>query len=97
MSKVLNASIEDGKVIIDGVNAEDVSLLLQAAADSSGYVIISDSNAIYLANTQPDTLFIKEKLAELADYVSQNAAVSVPANVPLINTLKAEVEAHDLL
>lgn len=61
--KILNAEIKDGKVLIDELNPDDVTILGLAESDSKGFLLVGEDNiAIYIANTQPD---LKIVIAEL--------------------------------
>lgn len=65
--KLLPAKIEGGKLIIEEQEVNDVILLSQGAADSTGQVIITDTHAIYIVNTQPDLQFAIDEMKAICD------------------------------
>lgn len=67
--KILNAEIKDGKVLIDELNPDDVTILGLAESNSKGFLLVGEDNvAVYITNTQPD---LKAVVAELVNVCSE--------------------------
>ena len=64
---IKQAQIKDGKLSIDGVEVDDITLMSRGAGDSSGQVIIGDGIALYLVDTQPDLQYIMNQLSDVCD------------------------------
>ncbi len=102
MSVILPASIKDGKLIIDGVEADDVPLSCLGEKPSNGYVIFGKDVCVYVVNTQPD---LKEIVSELSEIVANVASVAgqmvvkqvtgqaVGVSFPVDESAKAKLEA----
>lgn len=61
------ASVKDGIVYIDGNPAPDVKIIADGGAPSTGTVVISETEAIYITNTQPDLVLIVNEISKLCD------------------------------
>lgn len=68
-TKIIKASIKDGKLEINGLNPTDIKITCEGQADSTGYVIFGKGSAVYLVNTQPDLKETIEKLISVCDEI----------------------------
>ncbi|EHN70913.1 hypothetical protein [Aliivibrio fischeri] len=80
-TKILEASIKDGKLLIEGLNPDDVKILCTGEADSTGFAIFGEDFTTYIANTQPDLNETIEKLIVLTDKMSAVAGQMVIKSV----------------
>lgn len=91
--------------------ADDSIIIAEGAADSVGFVVISESGAKYITNTQVDTAYMLQKLSELCDHVisiGNTATYAIPSvgvapNAELqaiaveVQSLKAEIDGKELV
>lgn len=116
-TRVLIARVVGGIVEInqDGeyYPADDVLMLNNGAADSTGIVIINDTTARYMTNTQLDTAYILNELISVIDSVidvTSSNAYLIAANTPVygqiasfaaittaLETIKTGIEEHQIL
>ena len=61
------ASVKNGVVYIDGNPAPDVKIMAAGGSPSVGTVVISETEAIYITNTQPDLVQIIREISKLCD------------------------------
>lgn len=61
------ARVKGGVVYIDGHPAPDVKIMADGESPSSGTVVISESEAIYITNTQPDLMLIVSEISKICD------------------------------
>lgn len=66
---ILPAQIRDGRLLIEGANADDVLILSAHEADSDGFAILDKERTIYIVNTQPDLRRVMQKIGDLCDQV----------------------------
>ncbi len=69
MSKILEASCENGAVTVEGLVIE-ATILSAGVEASTGVVIIQNGNAFYIASTYQDLVSIIEKTAEMITDIS---------------------------
>lgn len=62
--KIFNASFQNNQVLVDGVPVPDVTILSQGQGDSTGVLLMSDNECIYIAQISDD---IKTALELLSD------------------------------
>lgn len=94
--KIIPAKISDKKLVIDGVEADDIIKLSAAVADSSGYVIFGDGVCLYITNTQPDLQSTIDKISTLCEKMATLCGTSIGAGNTTIDkpflSLKSEFE-----
>lgn len=78
------------------VNVPDSVLMCSGALTSIGKLVISENGAFYIANTQPDLLFLLSEVVKIADQVSalsQSMVSRSPDSSPLSPEVTAGIEA----
>jgi len=70
MSKILEATCEDGIVTALGVEVQDVEILSEGVGASSGVLILDGDKAYYVAKTSPDLKTTLEKLSDALGSIS---------------------------
>ena len=102
--KIQQARITGGVVEIkqggEWLQATDAFFLSEGATDSEGAILIGETLALYLTNTQPDAQLIIDKLGELTELMvtlgNSVAVVGSPINAAVAleaAALKIELEA----
>jgi hypothetical protein len=64
------AEISDGKLLIEGQEVDDVTLLSQGQRNSKGVVVMDRDETIYLSNTQPDLQVAIDKIVSVCEQLS---------------------------
>lgn len=65
--QLLLAELKGGVVYIDGEPASDVKFLCGGETDSVGRVLITESESIYIVDTQPDLMLVIEQMKGICD------------------------------
>lgn len=65
--QLLPASVKGGVVYIGDLPASDVVILAGGESDSTGRVLISESQAVYIVDTQPDLVLVINQIKDICD------------------------------
>lgn len=110
--QVLECEVKNGIATIKDAEGKEISvtdavLLCVGKLDSSGKLIISESGAFYVVNTQPDLQFLMDQVKALSEQVVAMSKVMVsrsPDTSPLapdvttaVEQIKAEIDKKALI
>lgn len=97
--RLLQAKVEDGVVQIEQGGefypSDDTVIQGAGAGDSTGFVLVGDTFALYIVNTQPDLAAVIAKISESIDQVIQIAnqlVVKVPSSPAVVLDAAAAAE-----
>lgn len=65
--QLLPASVKGGVVYIGKHPASDVVILSGGESDSTGRVLISESQSVYIVDTQPDLVLVINQMKDICD------------------------------
>lgn len=110
--KILDCSVAGGVATITDSNGAEIAVpdaVLQCAGvfKSKGKLIVSDSGAVYIVDTQPDLQFLLNEVKAIAEQVGKMSLIPVsrtPDQSPLapdvtvaIEVIKAKLDAKELI
>lgn len=96
MSKVLDATCENGEVTAEGIAVEGVEILSEGVGASSGIIILDEDKGTYIPKTSPD---LKDTLEQVIEALNQVVTVftSIGAGMTGPTTAPPPTLATDLL
>ena len=100
---MIKAQIKSGKVCVNQTQVDDVNILSAGGADSSGYLLMGDTEAFYIVETQSDLqstidqlVAICEQLKAICDsqYVIgvTGSAAAVNGPMPALQLIGTKIE-----
>jgi hypothetical protein len=109
--RIIPAKVKNKKLIVNGIEPDDITLLSMGSGDSSGYLLIGKDNvAAYIVNTQPDLsniigqlTYICDQLVAIGDHAYITAAQGQVLSTPLkavseqANAIKNKLEKMELI